>query len=381
MPKGTGHPRPIPSPLTSPKWGQHDEGSMVTIERNSVRAATAVTGMAALLAVAGCSGSGSATITGEGSTAQQKAMAHFSEVLTEAGGAVLDYTGSGSGDGIKKFLAGDVDFAGTDSPLKDDEAAKANARCNGNDAWHIPLVAGPVALAYNLPGVEKLTLSPTVLAKIFDSKITTWNDKEIAALNPGVTLPSTRIVPVHRSDSSGTTDNFQKFLQLSAPQAWPYEHSKEFKGTGGSAAAKSTGVGDTVKKTAGSITYVEWGFATENDLGVAAIDFGAGPVALTAESAAKALDAVTFTEPDSKNLVVDADVLFSSKAPGAYPLILTPYSVVCSAGYPDAQTAPALREAFTTILADGQKGLADIGYVPLPAGYRARLSPTIDALK
>ena len=102
------------------------------------------------------------------------------------------------------------------------------------------------------------------------------------------------------------------------------------------------------------ITYVEWGFATENDLGVAAIDFGAGPVALTAESAAKALDAVTFTEPDSKNLVVDADV-FSSKAPGAYPADPHAIPVVCSAGYPDAQTAPALREAFTTILADGQK--------------------------
>ena len=85
------------------------------------------------------------------------------------------------------------------------------------------------------------------------------------------------------------------------------------------------------------------------------------------------MDAVTFTEPDSKNLVVDADVLFVESS-GAYPLILTPYSVVCSAGYPDAQTAPALREAFTTILADGQKGLADIGYVPLPAGYRAAIA-------
>ena len=96
-------------------------------------------------------------------------------------------------------------------------------------------------------------------------------------------------------------------------------------------------------------------FATENDLGVAAIDFGAGPVALTAESAAKALDAVTFTEPDSKNLVVDADVLFSSKAPGAYPLILTPYSVVCSAGYPDAQTAPAMREAIAAPSSRGRR--------------------------
>ncbi|NNG97001.1 phosphate ABC transporter substrate-binding protein PstS [Gordonia araii] len=351
------------------------------IERKGARASAAVAGVAAVMAVSACGGSGSATITGEGSTAQQKAMEHFSNVLTDKGGAVLDYTGSGSGDGIKKFLAGDVDFAGSDSPLKEDEAANAKTRCNGNDAWHLPLVAGPVALAYNLDGVENLTLSPTVLAKIFDSKITTWNDREIAALNPGAKLPSSRIVPVHRSDSSGTTDNFQKFLQLSAPQAWPYEHSKEFKGKGGSAASKSTGVGDTVKKTPGAITYVEWGFATENNLGVAAIDFGSGSVKLTAESAGKALDAIEFKNPGAKDLVVDADALFKSKADGAYPLILTPYSVVCSTGYSDEATAPALREAFSTILADGQEGLGELGYVPLPAGYQAKIKPTIDALK
>ncbi|WP_415032826.1 phosphate ABC transporter substrate-binding protein PstS [Gordonia sp. (in: high G+C Gram-positive bacteria)] len=352
------------------------------IQRSGVRVSAAMAGVAAVLAVSACSGGGDgATITGEGSTAQQKAMEHFGKVLTDDGGAVLDYTGSGSGDGIKKFLAGDVDFAGSDSPLKDDEAAKAKTRCGGNDAWHLPLVAGPVALAYHLDGVKDLKLSPTVIAKIFDSKITAWNDKEIAALNPGTALPSTKIVAVHRSDSSGTTDNFQKFLSSAAPQAWSYEHSKEFKGKGGSAASKSTGVGDTVKKTPGAITYVEWGFATENNLGVASVDFGIGPVKLTAESAAKALDAVRFTDEGAKNLVVDAEALFASKTPGAYPLLLTPYSVVCSAGYSDAAIAPALKQAFTTILDKGQAGLAELGYVPLPDGYRARLKPTIDALR
>jgi len=353
----------------------------VNIQRKGVRASAAVAGVAAVMAVSACGGSGSTTITGEGSTAQQKAMEHFSKVLTDKGGAVLDYTGSGSGDGIKKFLAGDVDFAGSDSPLKDEEVTKAKARCGGNDAWHLPLVAGPVALAYNLEGVDDLKLSPTVIAKIFDSKITMWNDKDIAALNPGAKLPAAKIVPVHRSDSSGTTDNFQKFLQNAAPQAWPHQHSKEFKGAGGSAASKSTGVGDTVKKTAGAVTYVEWGFATENNLGVAAVDFGAGAVKLTADSAAKALDGIEFKTPGSKDLVVDADALFKSKAPGAYPLILTPYSVVCSAGYSSAKTAPAMREAFTTILNDGQTGLGELGYVPLPAGYQAKIKPTIDALK
>ncbi|WP_415040837.1 phosphate ABC transporter substrate-binding protein PstS [Gordonia sp. (in: high G+C Gram-positive bacteria)] len=351
-------------------------------QRNGVRVTAAVAGVAAVLAVSACGGSSSgATITGEGSTAQQKAMEHFAKVLTDEGGSVLDYTGSGSGDGIKKFLAGDVDFAGSDSPLKEDEVAKAKERCGGNDAWHLPLVAGPVAVAYNLDGVDDLKLSPSVIAKIFDSKITTWNDKDIAALNPGVKLPSTKIVPVHRSDSSGTTDNFQKFLSSAAPQDWSYEHSKEFKGKGGSAASKSTGVGDTVKKTQGAITYVEWGFATENNLGVASIDFGSGAVKLTSESAAKALDAVQFKDEGSKDRVVDADALFASKAAGAYPLLLTTYEVVCSTGYPKSETAPALKQAFTSIVDKGQQGLPDLGYVPLPAGYVAKLKPTIDALR
>ena len=337
--------------------------------------------LAAGLVLTACGGdSDSTTLTGEGSTAQQKAMTHFADVLTDEGGAILDYTGSGSGAGVKKFLAGDVDFAGTDSPLKGDEIAQAEQRCGGNDAWHLPMVVGPVAIAYNLPGVDKLNLNAAVLAQIFDSKIATWNDPKVAALNPGVALPDLAIVPVHRSDSSGTTDNFTRYLQGAAPQDWPYEHSKEWAGKGGSGAAKSTGVGDTVKKTAGSVTYVEWGFATENDLGVAAIDFGAGPTELTARSAASALDAVTFAEPGSKNLVVNTDALYSMSKEGAYPLLLTPYSVVCSAGYDNADVGPAMKSAFTTILEKGQTGLEELGFVPLPQAYSATLRGTIDAL-
>ena len=344
-------------------------------------ALAAVSGLAALaLVMTACGSDETKTISGEGSTAQQKAIEHFSNLLADNTDIVLDYTGSGSGDGIKKFNSGDVDFAGSDSALKPDEAAAAKQRCNGNDAWHIPLVAGPVAIAYNLSGVENLKLNPTVLAGIFDSRITKWNAPEIAALNPGVNLPSTDIVPVHRSDSSGTTDNFQRFLSASAPQAWPYEHDKSFKGKGGSAAAKSTGVGDTVKKTPGSITYVEWGFATENQLGTAAIDFGAGAVELNADSAGKALDAVKFKTPGSKDLVVDTDALFASKTPGAYPLLLTTYEIVCSTGYSDEATSTTLKEAFTKILSDGQNGLAEIGYVPLPQGFKTTVQGTVDAL-
>lgn len=345
-----------------------------------VAAVVSATVSAGLL-LSACGGSGSsATITGEGSTAQQKAMTHFADVLTDNDGAVLDYTGSGSGAGVKKFLQGDVDFAGTDSPLKGDEIAQAKDRCNGNDAWHLPMVIGPVAVAYNIPGVDTLNLNAATLAQIFDSKISTWNDPKIAAQNPGVTLPSTAIVPVHRSDSSGTTDNFTRYLKNAAPQDWPHDPSKEWAGQGGSGAAKSTGVGDTVKKTPGSITYVEWGFATENDLGVANIDFGSGPVALTADTTASAVDAIAFKTPGSKDLVVDTDALYTLNKPGAYPLLLTPYSVVCSAGYADAATGTTIKESFDTILDKGQDGLAALGFVPLPQAYAATLRTSIDAL-
>ncbi|PYE14959.1 phosphate transport system substrate-binding protein [Williamsia limnetica] len=332
------------------------------------------------LVLASCSSEESGgTVSGEGSTAQQKAMEHFQTVVADNGGIVLNYTGSGSGDGISKFLSSDVDFAGSDSPLKDEEITEAATRCGGNEAWHIPLVAGPVAIAYNVEGVEGLVLNPTVLAGIFDSKITTWNAPEIAALNPGKTLPSIPIVPVHRSDSSGTTDNFQRFLQDTAPQAWPYEHDKAFLGQGGSGAAKSTGVGDTVSKTPGSVTYVEWGFAEENNLGIAQIDFGSGATELNGETSAKALDAVTFTDPNSKNLIVDTDALFALNEAGAYPLLLTPYSIVCSAGY-EGEVSQTIKDSFTTILNNGQEGLSELGYTPLPDTYKAKLQSTIDAL-
>ncbi|WP_020105027.1 phosphate ABC transporter substrate-binding protein PstS [Nocardia sp. 348MFTsu5.1] len=348
--------------------------------KSSAALVSAAAAAVAALVLSACGSEESGgTISGEGSTAQQKAMEHFQPIVADNGGNVLNYTGSGSGDGVAKFLSGDVDFAGSDSALKDDEITKAQTRCGGNEAWNLPMVAGPVAVAYNLSGVDNLVLNPTVLAGIFDSKITTWNAPEIAALNPGVTLPSTPIVPVHRSDSSGTTDNFQRFLQNSAPDAWPYEHDKAFKGQGGSAAAKSTGVGDTVKKTPGSVTYVEWGFAEENQLGVASIDFGAGATELTADTSAKALDGVTFKDPGSNNLVVDTDSLFAMKEPGAYPLLLTTYEIVCSKGY-EGDIATTTKDVFTTILNQGQEGLAELGYTPLPEAFKAKLQTSIDAL-
>src|SRR5207302_8818407 len=136
--------------------------------------------------------------------------------LTACSSANITYQGTGSGAGQQAFIAGTADFAGSDSPLAAADQPKADARCKTGAAIHLPMVVGPIAVVYNVSGVTSLQLKPATLAKIFAGKVTTWNDPTIGADNPGVTLPSTKILSVHRSDSSGTTDNFTKFLAKTA---------------------------------------------------------------------------------------------------------------------------------------------------------------------
>ena len=126
---------------------------------------------------------------------------------------------TGSGAGREQFIAGHVDFAGSDSPLIADQIRPATKRCDGNPAWDLPLVFGPVALVYNLPGITTLTVNSDVLARILTGRIAVWNDPILAALNPGVAMPDTKITPIYRVDSSGTTDNLQKYLTAAAPES------------------------------------------------------------------------------------------------------------------------------------------------------------------
>lgn len=157
-------------------------------------------------------------LQGEGATSQQRAMDLFATKFEETG-STLSYNASGSGSGQTQFIAGTVAFAGSDSPLKEkdgkDQVAEAKKRCDGNEAWHLPMVIGPVAVAYNLEGVD-VALTPALVAEIFDGKITKWNDPKIAEVNEGVDLPEKDIKVVYRSEESGTTDNFMKFLSAAA---------------------------------------------------------------------------------------------------------------------------------------------------------------------
>ena len=237
---------------------------------------------------------------------------------------------------------------------KDEQIQQAADRCGGNPAWNLPLVFGPIAMAYNIEGVDKLVLNGDVLGKIFQGQVTKWNDPAIAALNAGATLPDTVITPIYRSDSSGTTDNFQKYLTAAAPQTWTKGAGSEFQGGAGEGAQKSAGVVQAVQATPGSIGYVEKGFAEQAGVPFAQIDSGAGAVELTDESAGKAIDAAKFAA-EGNDLALDLNSLYGTKEAGAYPLVLATYEIVCSKGY-DAETAAAVKSFLTVAANQGQAG-------------------------
>ena len=325
----------------------------------------------------------SGTVNAEGSSAQknaiEEAIASFGEACKDA---KLNYNPTGSGAGIKQFIAGQVDFAGTDSALKTEgkdgeqsEAAQAEAFC-GSPAWNLPMVTGPIAIAFNVKGVDKLVITPAVAADIFSGKITTWSDPKIAEINKGATLPATPIKVFFRSDESGTTENFTKYLKAAAADAWTADASKKWTGAG-EGKEKSAGVAEGVKSTDGGITYVEWSYAKDNKLGIAAVDNGSGAVELTSEAVGKAVAAAEQTGTGN-DLALKLD--YATKEAGAYPIILVTYEVVCSKGK-DAEKQKNIK-AFLKHFGspEVQKGLEDIGYAPLPKAVEDKVLAAVDAI-
>lgn len=325
---------------------------------------------------------GSGTLNAEGSSAQKNAIEEaISSFQDKCSGATVNYNPTGSGAGIKQFIAGQVDFAGSDSALKTTEKdgvieADAAAKYCGSPAWNLPMVTGPIAIAFHVKGVNKLVLTPEVAANIFNGKIATWNDASIAKLNAGVTLPSEPIKVFFRSDESGTTENFTKYLKAAAPSAWTADPAKKWTGKG-EGKPKSDGVAGAVKATEGGITYAEWSYAKDNSLGIAQIDNGAGPVELTGEAVGKAVSAAK-ADGQGNDLRLKLD--YATKEAGAYPILLVTYEIVCSKSK-DASKA-ALTKAFLKHFAsaDTQKSLEDIGYAPLPDEVRTKVDAAIAAL-
>ncbi|KQH77767.1 phosphate-binding protein [Mycobacterium gordonae] len=323
---------------------------------------------------------GHPTLKASGSTAQENAITRFAKAFEQAcPGHSLNYTANGSGAGISEFLGGQTDFAGSDSPLSKDEYGRAQQRC-GSPVWNLPVVFGPIAIAYHLRGVPSLNLDGPTAAKVFNGAITTWNDPAIAALNAGVALPAEPIRVVFRSDQSGTSENFQRYLDTAGNDAWGRGAAKEFHGGVGEGAAGSDGVAAAVASADGSVTYVEWSFALARQLSVAKVVTSAGPdpVGIDTTSVGKTISSAWFIR-QGNDLAFDTISFYRPNQAGAYPIVLATYEIVCSK-YPDAQVGAAVKAFLESATGAGQSGLADNGYAPVPEEFRPRLAAAVGAV-
>ncbi|MGK5729643.1 phosphate ABC transporter substrate-binding protein PstS [Streptomyces sp. URMC 124] len=324
-----------------------------------------------------CDGKGQ--LLASGSSAQKNAMDLWVKNFTAACKDIqINYKPTGSGAGIQEFLQGKTAFAGSDSALKPEEVAKSKEVVKGGQGINLPLLGGPIAVGYKVPGVDNLVLDADTLAKIFDSKIEKWNDEAIKKLNPDAKLPDLKIQAFHRSDESGTTDNFTKYLKAAADKSWPYEPAKAWKAKGGQAADGSAGVSSQVKQTDGAISYFELSYATANSIKTVKLNTGASaPVEATSDNASKAI-AEAKIAGSGKDLALKLN--YTTKAEGAYPITLVTYEIVGDRGN-KAETLPAVKSFLTYIAsADGQSVLKDMGYAPLPAEIATKVRETVASL-
>ena len=269
----------------------------------------------------------------------------------------MNYTANGSGAGISEFIGGQTDFGGSDSPLNRGEYANATQRC-GSPTWNLPMVFGPIAIAYNVKGMTSLNLNGPVAAQIFNGQITMWNDAAIGLLNLGVTLPAEPIRVVFRSDESGTTDNFQKYLDTASAGTWGFAAGKKFNGGVGEGARGNDGAAAAVKSTEGSITYIEWSFAQAQHLNMAKVVTTAGPepVAISPESVGKTISSAWFIRKGN-DLALDTISFYRPNQTGSYPIVLATYEIVCSK-YHDSQVGTAVKAFLQSAIGAGQNGLA-----------------------
>ena len=303
----------------------------------------------------------SATLQGGGSsfqdTFEQQVSSDFTSVVDQLGGTVaITYTKSGSSDGKKSLADETVDFAGSDSPIKDDERAGFGDR----RMLYFPIMGGPITVAFHLKGVKALDLRPATIAAIFQADITTWDDEAIQADNPGVDLPHTRITVVHRSDGSGTTSNFTKFLVAAAPKAWKLGAGETVNWpTSTQGAEKSTGVTTAIKATNGAVGYADLADAAKELLSVARVANPSGAfTAPTPDNASAALGAAR----------VGADLVFDPlnvDAEGAYP-ITSPTWVIVDAVQANQGQADAIKAYLRYVLTAGQAQAKVLLYAPLP---------------
>ncbi|KOY56279.1 phosphate ABC transporter substrate-binding protein PstS [Streptomyces sp. XY332] len=314
-----------------------------------------------------------------GSSAQKNAVDLWVKAYMAAcSGVEVNYKSSSSGEGIVAFNQGTVGFAGSDSALKPEQVEESKKICTGGQGINLPMVGGPIAIGFNVSGVDKLTLDAPTLANIFNDKIKKWDDEAIKKLNPGVTLPSTAIQAFHRSEDSGTTENLGKYLKAAAPAEWTYDAAKKWPAPGGQAASGSAGVASQVKAVDGAIGYFELSYASAQSIKTVDVNTGAAaPVKASADNASKAIAAAKIAGTGS-DLALKLD--YTTKAEGAYPIVLVTYEVVCDKGN-KPETLATVKSFLNYTASDaGQKVLSENGYAPIPAEINTKVREVIKSL-
>ncbi|MEG4341850.1 phosphate ABC transporter substrate-binding protein PstS [Microcoleus sp. A003_D6] len=283
----------------------------------------------------------------------------------------INYQSVGSGAGVEQFTKGTVDFGASDTAMKDDEIAKIPA---DKGVLLLPMTAGSIVIGYNLPDLPELKLPRDVYTEIFQGKITKWNDPKIAAANPGAKLPDQAITIVHRSDGSGTTAVFTKHLSAISPD-WKAAvgDGKTVQWPVGVGAKGNEGVTAQVLQTAGSIGYVEYGYAKNNNLKFASLQNKAGSfVAPTDESASQALATVPL--PENLRAFIEDPEGAQSYPIVTYTWMLVPKTVA------DPNKAKAIEAMVEYGLNEGQKVSSELGYVPLPQSVKEKVALAADGI-
>ncbi|MDS1268888.1 phosphate ABC transporter substrate-binding protein PstS [Lipingzhangella sp. LS1_29] len=320
------------------------------------------------------------SISGAGSSAQELAMqvwlAGYQTACTDS---TIYYDAIGSGGGRSQFIDGAVTFAGSDDALVGGEREEAVERCGGSDILNLPVYVVPIAVVFNLDGIDELNLSPQTIAGIFNQDITRWDAPEIAADNPETDLPDLPIQPVSRSDESGTTKNFTNYLEVAATESWPHAADGQWPIPPVEAGQGNSGVAQAVEAGNGTIGYVEASHI--GDMDSAHIGVDGEYVAPDPQAAAAVLE--TSQRVDSSHEhdhMLELD--YGTTAEGAYPIVLATYEIVCTE-YEDPDEVELL-QAFLdyTVSEVGQEAVsAEVGSAPIPEDLQTDLQEAIAAIE
>ena len=369
-----------------------------------IRSIAALSGIVMLASVAACGDNTAATtdnssssdstskstpisgnFSGAGASSQQAAVeawiAGFQGTNPEA---KIAYNPSGSGAGVQTFLTGATAWAGSDKALADDEVEQSKSVCTEGTAFDVPVYISPIAVVFNLKGVsdagKHINMDAATIAKIFDGKITKWNDPAIADQNKDLTLPDTAITVVHRSDKSGTTQNFVSYFKDQAPDSWTYDLSENWPNEVGQGAKGTSGVVSTVKQADGTIGYAD--FSQVGDLGTVAVKVGDSYNEISAEAGSKVIEDSKQDDTVKGDNRIVIKINHATEAKGAYPIVLVSYDIVCPA-YKDTKQAEFAKAWLTYVTSDeGQKAAQDAaGTAPLPSSLKSKITKSIEAIK